>query len=158
VKRALGALLFLIAVTASADPSAAEVTALESITSRDASGRVKTFTDARHRSYLVAYDNVGRVASIRKRTDRVYVDDLLNVSYADDGRLVSVRFGDGNVWVFSYGEGAVQFVQDRYGAVVTRKVTDSRIQAVVEKADPKGTLSGNLEKLDALITRLNESP
>jgi hypothetical protein len=94
---------------------------------------------------------------VRKRADRVYIDDLLNITYANDGRLVSVRFGDGNVWVFSYGQDGMQFVQDRYGTSVARTVATGGVRSVVQRADRDRALSQIVQRLESLLIALNAS-
>ena len=122
-------------------------------TSRDPRGRIEGFTDPSGRQFVVTYDPTGHVFSVTS-PDRANRADLPQISYAADGRLVSAQLGDGNIISFSYDDSGVQYVQDRYGALIRRKRAGDGY-VIFSEEDPSARLRGMVERLDALLNTLS---
>ncbi|MEJ0085569.1 MAG: hypothetical protein WDO72_07805 [Pseudomonadota bacterium] len=137
------------------DSPRASIATLIQVSKRNAAGKIEEFTDARGRRHAVTYDGASQVQAVRKSADRVYFDDLLIVTHADDGRLVIIRFGDGNIWLFSYAVDGIQQVQDRYGNLVTRKVEQDGSSILLDEADATHSMAANVAKLDRLLSALD---
>ena len=131
------------------------IAVLHQVSRRDTRGRIEKFFDAQGRVYTVAYDDRSQIESVRKRSDRVYVDDLLFVEYSENRLLVSIRFGDGNVWHFAYSTDGTQYVHDRFGNSIVRQLDSRGTSMVLRESDATQSMASNLTRLDELLKALN---
>lgn len=128
------------------------VAAISATSARDSQGRVAVFADSWGRTFSVEYDESGRISSVKSPEGRNRAD-LPRIVYSAEGLLAHVLLGDGNELTFSYDENGVQYVQDRYGALVRRNRTTDGYHTFSED-DPSTRLRATVERLDALLTAL----
>ncbi len=128
------------------------VTSVAVTVSRDAGGRIERFADVGGREFIVTYDESGHVSGINSPVRRNRAD-VRHIDYAD-GKLVSASLGDDNVLLFSYDRDGVEYVRDRYGALI-RRVPSAKGYVIISDEDPSNSLRGMLDRLDALLKVLS---
>lgn len=128
------------------------------ISARDSVGRAAKVLDRTGRNLELNYHDDGRVRSIRRRADRTYLNDVVELSYGRSGEVTGVVLGDGNVILVSYPESGVQTFQDRYGALWTRRTTNQGIVETIALDDPSGHLVDTIQRLDAFLGALGRLP